>query len=542
MLVLAAGAGRGQNPPDLSRQLQELRRQNEQLQQQLLQQQELIEKLTEKVSRLEGAEERRAADSASLKEGAGVPSADRGLLGGPLKAGNVVLSGEAGLAFFRSEAGGHFPNNEFRVDEAKLFLDARVWKDVFFFTELNLTQREEQNEDVRLGEIYVDFEDVSQLWGKERWLNLRVGRLDIPFGEEYLARDAIDNPLISHSLSDLWGVDEGVELYGSAGRFQYVLAVQNGGRPTLRDFTSDKAVVGRVGYDPNRWLHLSLSALRTGDLDVKNDRMSELWFGNGFIRALGPAATTTRFHADLAEGDVQARWRRGHVKSAGGYLRTGDKVRVVFQDNGPGIPAENLLKIFDPFFTTKEVGKGTGLGLSLCYGMIQEHGGTISVHSPVGEGATFVIELPVATADEAASAQSKSDQQRSAAPLEGRGKKVLVIDDEPALLEMIRATLSGNGYEVDTAGDGETALRLLKHSRYNVTLCDWKMPGLNGQQVFERVVATDPAAAQRFVFMTGDVVNERVQAFLEERQKICLAKPFTLEDFRATVKKVSEAG
>ncbi len=140
-LVLAAGIGRAQNPPDLSRQLQELRRQNEQLQQQLRQQQELIDKLTDKVSRPEGAEERRAADRAALKEGADVPSADRGLLGGPWKAGNVVLSGEARLAFFRSEADGHFPNAEFRVDEAKRFLDARVWKDVFFFTELNLTQR-----------------------------------------------------------------------------------------------------------------------------------------------------------------------------------------------------------------------------------------------------------------------------------------------------------------------------------------------------------------------------------------------------------------
>src|SRR5881227_1344029 len=70
-------------------------------------------------------------------------------------------------------------------------------------------------------------------------------------------------------------------------------------------------------------------------------------------------------------------------------------MRVSIQDNGPGISEENLSKVFDPFFTTKEVGKGTGLGLSLCYGIIKEHGGSITVASQPGQGATFVIELPL---------------------------------------------------------------------------------------------------------------------------------------------------
>src|SRR6185436_142248 len=74
----------------------------------------------------------------------------------------------------------------------------------------------------------------------------------------------------------------------------------------------------------------------------------------------------------------------------------GTNIRVTFQDNGPGIPEANLSKVFDPFFTTKELGKGTGLGLSLCYGIVNEHGGTIKVRSKPGEGAVFVIELPIA--------------------------------------------------------------------------------------------------------------------------------------------------
>src|SRR3990172_9088122 len=73
----------------------------------------------------------------------------------------------------------------------------------------------------------------------------------------------------------------------------------------------------------------------------------------------------------------------------------GPNVRVTISDNGPVIAPENLSKLFDPFFTTKEVGKGTGLGLSLCYGIIKEHGGTITPRSRPGEGATFIIELPI---------------------------------------------------------------------------------------------------------------------------------------------------
>src|SRR5262249_40049487 len=112
-------------------------------------------------------------------------------------------------------------------------------------------------------------------------------------------------------------------------------------------------------------------------------------------------------------------------------------VRITFQDNGPGISEENLSKIFDPFFTTKEVGKGTGLGLSLCYGIVKEHGGTITARCKPGEGATFVIELPW-TPGPAASKQQQTEIVAAPAAngREGAGKKVLVIDDEEPILQM----------------------------------------------------------------------------------------------------------
>jgi C4-dicarboxylate-specific signal transduction histidine kinase len=75
--------------------------------------------------------------------------------------------------------------------------------------------------------------------------------------------------------------------------------------------------------------------------------------------------------------------------------RVGDNIKVSFSDDGPGISPENMRKLFSPFFTTKEVGKGTGLGLSICYGIVADHGGRIYARSELGEGATFVVELPV---------------------------------------------------------------------------------------------------------------------------------------------------
>ena len=301
--------------PVTQEQLKELKRQNEALQQQLQNQQKLIDQLSEKVANVQNNSSRENDRSAPDAAPA------RGL--SSLGLGKLHVSGEGGAAFFHSESEGPFPNSEFRIDEAKLFIEAPLWKDVYFFSEVNITTRESTDNFMQIGELYVDFENLSRFWNRDGWLNLRVGRMDIPFGEEYLTRDAIDNPLISHSLTDIWGVDEGLEIYGCIAKVQYALAVQNGGHPTLRDFNPDKSIALRVGYDPMKRVHLSLSAMRTGALAVYGDGFSELWFGNAFIRSLDNVNATS-FQANLLEGDVQARWSKGYFKGAGGYVKYND--------------------------------------------------------------------------------------------------------------------------------------------------------------------------------------------------------------------------
>lgn len=206
-------------------------------------------------------------------------------------------------------------------------------------------------------------------------------------------------------------------------------------------------------------------------------------------------------------------------------------VRLIIEDSGPGIPAENLPKVFDPFFTTKPVGKGTGLGLSLCYGIITEHGGTISAHSLAGKGATFIIELPVCSAADADSL----DRHSASRLLKGDGRRVLVIDDEEWILELVRQILEQDGFSVDTATNGDLALAQVSQSTYELLVCDWKMPGLSGPQLYHRIAETNPEAASRLMFMTGDVVSDSFQHFLRQHTKRCLSKPFSVQELRHSI-------
>jgi two-component system NtrC family sensor kinase len=233
---------------------------------------------------------------------------------------------------------------------------------------------------------------------------------------------------------------------------------------------------------------------------------------------------------------IDARSGPGHVQVTTENVEP--RMRITFEDDGAGIPEENISKLFIPFFTTKEIGQGTGLGLSFCYGVVSEHGGTIQVESKIGRGSKFVIDLPLIPG--VAETPPKSIATRlltSGSPvnLNGHGKRVLVIDDEEGILEMVRGELTQHGYQVDVAQDGEEALRRLSESRYDLALCDWKMPGLTGGEVYDRLLNSNPELCQRFVFITGDVISERVQQFLKERQKKCLLKPFSLAEFRGAV-------
>ena len=296
---------------NLAAQVQLLREQNALLEQQLQKQSESLDALSQKVKGLETANTERESDAPENSAPAK----------GTFNFGRVILGGEGGVGFSKTGPQGFAPNSKFTVDEARLFLDAPIWKEVYFYSEVDLATPENNNTQVFLGELYVDFQDVSQLWGHDDQLNVRVGRMNVPFGEEYLTRYAIDNPLILNSVSDLWAVDPGLEIYGALGKFSYVVAVQNGGGNGVQDDNDDKSVAGRISFDPNQHWHFSVSGLRTGNVEANGT--SAEWFANGFFQSIGSPATTT-FHVNAVELDTTARWASGYLKAFGGYAQYGD--------------------------------------------------------------------------------------------------------------------------------------------------------------------------------------------------------------------------
>jgi len=173
----------------------------------------------------------------------------------------------------------------------------------------------------------------------------------------------------------------------------------------------------------------------------------------------------------------------GIIRVEGG--RRGDTVFITVTDNGNGIPAHVLPFIFDPFFTTKNLGEGTGLGLSIAHTLIENHGGTISAKSEPGN-TVFTIELPMARSPRMP-AESKETQPLPVPAPGGRNKRlgrVLVVDDETAIVDAICEFLDLQNITTDKANDGQEALKLLGGNRYDAIISDIRMPGIDGPQLY----------------------------------------------------------
>jgi signal transduction histidine kinase/CheY-like chemotaxis protein len=228
-----------------------------------------------------------------------------------------------------------------------------------------------------------------------------------------------------------------------------------------------------------------------------------------------------------AEQAIAKTDRPGVIRVEGG--RRGETVYITVTDNGVGIPAHVLPFIFDPFFTTKNLGEGTGLGLSIAHTLIENHGGTISAKSEPGN-TVFTIELPMARSPKMPT-DVKETQPLTVRPSTKvkRMSRVLVVDDETAIVDAICEFLDLQNIVTDKANDGGEALQLLSKNRYDAIISDIRMPGVDGPALYERSVAMDPNYKSRFLFMSGDLVRDSTQGFVQSLNCPCLAKPFALQ-------------
>jgi len=210
----------------------------------------------------------------------------------------------------------------------------------------------------------------------------------------------------------------------------------------------------------------------------------------------------------------------------------GEYALLAVTDTGTGMDATVRAHVFEPFFTTKEVGKGTGLGLATVYGIVKQSGGYISVYSEVGHGSTFKIYLPriVATADAVGSVQKGG-------PTRGT-ETVLVVEDEPAVLQLSQRALEAQGYVVLAASDPPAALRVVERhgGTIHLLLTDVVMPTMSGAELAERLVAQRPGI--RVLYMSGYPGDAVVQHGALPSGSAFLQKPFSPDGLSRKVRDV----
>lgn len=220
-----------------------------------------------------------------------------------------------------------------------------------------------------------------------------------------------------------------------------------------------------------------------------------------------------------------------------GDVKPGEYVVFSVTDSGRGIPEENVDKVFNPFFTTKGPGKGTGLGLSSAYGIVKNHEGCIRCRSVSGRGTTFDVFLPATPLQ----TEPDSGDENHVGVLTGGDETVLVVDDEPGILEQTREFLSMSGYRVLTAGSGEQALDIYANNRgIQLVLLDLNMPGMGGYRCLSELLEMNPDL--KVLIVSGHSAFGQYGENLTRGARGFLGKPYRMAELAARVREVLDGG
>jgi len=226
----------------------------------------------------------------------------------------------------------------------------------------------------------------------------------------------------------------------------------------------------------------------------------------------------------------------GGIITLSAALTEGGSVEIKVADTGSGISRKNLAKIFDPFFTTKKEGEGTGLGLAVCHSIVEHNGGSMRVKSEVGKGSVFTVNLPVDKGVRLRAMKQRIEEEKPALKATFQENcRILVIDDERILNDMLQESLRNVGYKTDGAYDGVEGIGKLRYRKYHLVLLDIRMPRKDGLEVLEFIREHYPDV--KVVIITGLATNDEIRATVRQGAFACLKKPFQLEKVLETVEK-----
>ena len=217
-----------------------------------------------------------------------------------------------------------------------------------------------------------------------------------------------------------------------------------------------------------------------------------------------------------------------------GSHHSGNFVKITISDTGSGIPEEFIDKIFDPYFTTKH--KGSGLGLAISHTIISKHQGVMEVESSINEGTTFTLFLPATKKDE----QTSEDQNSEG--LFEQSAKILVMDDEQVVRDVLKIQLQTLGHDAETAADGEEAIDKYKQALeegtpFDIVVLDLTVPaGMGGEETAQQIMSMDKDA--NIVVVSGYSTNPIMDNYREYGFKATVTKPFGLNELSRMVKKV----
>ncbi len=258
-------------------------------------------------------------------------------------------------------------------------------------------------------------------------------------------------------------------------------------------------------------------AIVKGDINMMDQVVMNLVINARDAMPEGGTLTVATSVASLEAGDLDI----------SADVEPGEYVNILVRDTGMGIREADIPHIFEPFFTTKEKGKGTGLGLAMVYGIVKEHQGYITVKSRQGQGSDFNVYLPLyqkksRTESKQAVFSAAADVRGGSPEAAGRGETILAVDDEAPVLEFIKETLSGRGFNVIATGSPLVALDLYREKRDGIDLVitDMVMPSMDGGQLAWSIRSMNPRA--RIIAITGYNANG------EDRNiDTLIKKPFT---------------